>query len=112
VPLAELAAPPVDVTARAFMPSAVIEAPPPPKPVAAEPVIESKAETVSAESASVSAAPARAPAGGKRARKPKVEPVIPLVHVPDDPGPDVESEQEPVPEPTADNWNKLGRIFK
>ena len=112
VPLAELAAPQVDVTARTLAPAPFIEAPPPQKRVAAEPVIESKPETVSAESAPASATPARAASAGKRARKSKVEPVIPLVHVPDDPGPDVEPEQEPVPEPTADNWNKLGRIFK
>jgi hypothetical protein len=37
--------------------------------------------------------------------------VIPLVHAPDDPGPDAEPEAEPVPESNPDNW-KLGRIFK
>jgi HemY protein len=111
VPLAELAAPQVEVAARAFAPDPVIEAPRPRKPVAAEPVIESKPETVLPESAPASPVPARAAAAGKRARKPRMEPVIPLV-VPDDPGPEAEPEQEPVPEPTADNWNKLGRIFK
>jgi HemY protein len=112
LPLAELAAPDVEITARPFAPSAVIEASPPAKPVdAAEPVIESKPAPVAAESAPASAVPARAAAAGKRPRKPKVESVIPLV-VPDDPGPEAEPEQEPVPEPTADNWNKLGRIFK
>jgi HemY protein len=111
VPLAELAAPHVEATARAFEPSAVIEAPPPKPADAAEPMIKSKPEPVSAESTPASAAPARA-AAGKRPRKPKVEPVIPLVHVPDDPGPEAEPEQEPVREPTDDNWNKFGRIFK
>jgi HemY protein len=116
VPLAELAPPQLDVTARSLAPAPAIEAPPPPKPVAVEPVIESKPETVSQEiQAPETAAPAstaRAAPAGKRARKPRVEPVIPLVHVPDDPGPEAEPEQEPVPKPTADNWNKLGRMFK
>lgn len=114
VPLAELAAPAVDVTARSLPSSAVIDAPRPRKPAAAEPVIESKPETAAPESAPAPAAPAAParPAAAKRARKPKAEAVIPLVHVPDDPGPEAEPEQEPVPEPTADNWNKLGRIFK
>jgi HemY protein len=111
VPLAELAAPALDATAHALAPRAVIEAVSPPKPAVAGPS-ERKADTLPPESTSVQAAPARAASAAKRPRKPKAEAVIPLVHVPDDPGPEAEPEQEPVPEKNADNWNKLGRIFK
>jgi hypothetical protein len=43
--------------------------------------------------------------------------VIPLVHVPDDPGPDPDEHHiEPVPEPTAeppaDSWSKIRQMFK
>jgi len=111
VPLAELSAPAVHATGHALAPRAVIEAVPPPKPVPAE-RRERKAETAPPDGAPVQAAPPRAASAAKRSRKPKAEAVIPLVHVPDDPGPEAEPEQEPVPEQNADNWNKLGRIFK
>ncbi len=42
--------------------------------------------------------------------------VIPLVHAPDDPGPDAEPHIEPAPEPTAeppsDNWSRIRQLFK
>jgi HemY protein len=110
VPLAELAAPEVEATGQALAPRAVIEAAPP-KLAVAEPR-ERKADTVPPEGAPVPAAPARTASAVKRPRRPKAEAVIPLVHVPDDPGPEAGPEQEPVPEQNADNWNKLGRIFK
>jgi HemY protein len=37
----------------------------------------------------------------------KAEPVIPLVHAPDDPGPDSIEESEPIPEPQNGNWRKM-----
>lgn len=40
-----------------------------------------------------------------------VEPVIPLVHAPDDPGPDPAAEPESRPEPPADTWWRI-RLFK
>ena len=48
---------------------------------------------------------------------PRVEKVIPLVHVPDDPGPDPEPHHiEPMPEPTAeppaDSWGKIRQLFR
>jgi len=110
VPLAELAPP--EVAARAQPLPPVIEAPPPRKPAIAETAAESKPETPAPESASTPAEPAGAASVAKRLGKRRTEPVMPLVHVPDDPGPEAEPEQEPVPEPGADNWNKLGRIFK
>jgi HemY protein len=47
---------------------------------------------------------------GKRAQaKPQRTPdaVIPLVHAPDDPGPEIVEEPEPVPEPSQDGWRKV-----
>jgi HemY protein len=41
--------------------------------------------------------------------------VIPLVHAPDDPGPDPEAAVEPRPETTdapADNWSRLRHLFR
>jgi len=43
-------------------------------------------------------------------------PIVPLVHIPDDPGPDarplVEPETETAPEPNNDGWRKLRGLFK
>lgn len=49
--------------------------------------------------------------------KPKaVEPVIPLVHAPDDPGPDLSLDRDPVPETSisheGDAWQRLRRLFR
>jgi hypothetical protein len=35
------------------------------------------------------------------------EPIIPLVHAPDDPGPDAYDESEPAPEQTDGGWRKI-----
>jgi HemY protein len=46
---------------------------------------------------------------------PLAPPVIPLVHAPDDPGPEPESQIEPQPEPTAesaDSWSKIRQLFR
>jgi len=42
------------------------------------------------------------------------EPVIPLVHAPDDPGPDVGSDGEPAPEqsPPRDAWQRFRQLFR
>lgn len=56
------------------------------------------------------AARPKTPAG----RKP-VEPVIPLVHAPDDPGPDLGLDGDPVPETTShqgDAWQRLRSLFR
>jgi HemY protein len=51
----------------------------------------------------------------KRAEKP-VEAVIPIVHAPDDPGPDSALETDPIPEPTAppagNTWERLRQLFR
>ena len=51
------------------------------------------------------------------APRPKpVEPVIPLVHAPDDPGPDSALDSDPVPEPTTppprDPWQRFLQLFR
>jgi HemY protein len=108
VPLAELAPPPMEAAAQTTRRPG-IEASPPPKAVEAVPPVESKPAPAAPEPAPAEkVAAATAP---KRSRKPKAETVIPLVHAPDDPGPDPEPEAEPGPESNPDNW-KLGRIFK
>ncbi len=43
--------------------------------------------------------------------QPRVEPVIPLMHAPDDPGPEPPSDREPAPEPVADTWWRI-RLFR
>jgi HemY protein len=61
------------------------------------------------------------PASARRSRRPAspapaVEKVIPLLHVPDDPGPHAEPhadpEAEPPPDATSEAWNKLRGLFK
>ena len=45
-----------------------------------------------------------------------VEPIIPLVHAPDDPGLDAGLDRDPVPEPTTapagDTWQRLRQLFR
>lgn len=52
----------------------------------------------------------------KPATKPKPEPVIPLVHAPDDPGPDLGLDADPVPEttspPPGDAWQRIRQFFR
>ncbi|HWC94000.1 MAG TPA: hypothetical protein VG475_12910, partial [Pseudolabrys sp.] len=67
------------------------------------------------------AAPARKPAknaariGDKSAKARPAEPVIPLVHAPDDPGPDQHLDAEPVPElsaPSRGAWQRFIGLFR
>jgi HemY protein len=88
----------------------VIEAAPPP---AAEPV------AMVAAPAAPQAGPepprkARMPAVESAAKEKPVEPVIPLVHVPDDPGPDSAPESDPVPEATSSPapWERFMALFR
>jgi HemY protein len=52
----------------------------------------------------------------KRAAERPAEPVIPIVHAPDDPGPDSSLETDPVPEPTTSSsgnaWARLRQLFR
>ena len=61
------------------------------------------------------AAPRRKLAARRAADKPP-ETVIPIVHAPDDPGPDSTLETDPVPEPTtassANAWDRLRQLFR
>jgi HemY protein len=43
-----------------------------------------------------------------------VPPVIPMVHAPDDPGPDTDVEADPAPtsEPPAASWSKIRQLFR
>ena len=41
----------------------------------------------------------------------RVEPVIPLMHAPDDPGPEPPPDREPAPSPAGDRWWRL-RLFR
>ncbi|HZP76834.1 MAG TPA: heme biosynthesis HemY N-terminal domain-containing protein [Pseudolabrys sp.] len=66
-------------------------------------------ETPKPASARAEPPPTKAPPRPKPV--PPVEAVIPLVHVPDDPGPDQQLEADPVPEPTTPSggWRRLFR---
>jgi HemY protein len=54
--------------------------------------------------------------GRSRTPVPVVPALIPLVHAPDDPGPDHEGHVEPEPEPTVeqlpDSWSRIRQLFK
>jgi len=74
-----------------------------PTPVGAEPA--------RLEPSAVPAAGARAPASPAA----NFEKVIPLIHAPDDPGPDGEPQTEPIPDPpppAANGWDRLWALFK
>jgi len=53
-------------------------------------------------------------AGERGDRFKPVPPVIPMVHAPDDPGPESEVEAEPAPttEPAAASWSKIRQLFR
>lgn len=103
VPLEELAAP-IDTSIRNNAPSAMIEAAPPAMPVAAPPAASRPAAPSPESMPSPPKAEQKTPAE-KRLRKPKAETVIPLVHAPDDPGPEAEAELDPHP-------GQMPRTFK
>jgi HemY protein len=96
----------------------VIELGPPLAAPATNASPETKAETKA--DTKVDAAPEIPPrkvAKTKVASKPRpVEPVIPLVHIPDDPGLDADLESDPVVETTTvqatDGWQRLRRLFR
>ena len=94
----------------------VIEvAPPAPNPAAA--AIEHALPAPNARPAPEAEAPPAGRPPAKAAITPKpVEPVIPLVHAPDDPGPDSTLESDPVPETTASPprapWQRFMQLFR
>jgi HemY protein len=86
---------------------------------AAEPARDFEPESKSAEIIAPSSLPATS-TGRPMARTPAsavpIAPIVPLVHVPDDPGPDarplVEPEREQAPESGQEGWRKLRGLFK
>jgi HemY protein len=89
----------------------------PPKIVTPPPELPPRAQKISGEiAASAESTPApRPPALAGSAPKPpkiapRVEAVIPLLHVPDDPGPDPAPDLDPEPEPTGGSRGL--RLFK
>jgi HemY protein len=113
VPLAELGAPDVRTEHAAERLAMIHARPIEPSATVAQRMNLDKPEPVM----QAPAAPARPPragasAAGKRVRKPRVEAVVPLVNVPDDPGPEAEPEPEPMPEQPPDGWDKLRQLFK
>jgi len=96
----------------------VIEATPPPMEPAAVALPKATLEPP-VEMPSRKAAKSRpdARASSKASAKPRpVEPVIPLVHAPDDPGPDLGLDHDPMPEtsapPSGDTWQRLRQLFR
>ena len=117
VPLAELGVsrPVIEVIpAPAPEPPAVPPAEPKPEAAAVETRPESGPEPVEPETARPEEKPvAKAPEKPVAKLKP-AEPVIPLVHAPDDPGPDSAPDGEPVPEtpPSGDTWQRIRGLFR
>lgn len=82
----------------------------PPEPVALPP-------SAPPEPPQEAKAPQRKPAKARVAVKSKTaEPVIPLMHAPDDPGPDSAVESDPIPEPTTPPplppWQRFLQLFR
>jgi HemY protein len=107
VPLAEIgvsrpvieAAPPVVEPATIALPQAKPE---PPAEMPSRKAAKSKTDARASSKTSAKARP--------------VEPVIPLVHAPDDPGPDLGLDHDPVPAtstpPAGDVWQRLRQLFR
>jgi HemY protein len=84
----------------------VIEVAPPP-PVVPEPVEAKPVEEPAPR-------PRKAAKPAEKAKLKPVEPVIPLVHAPDDPGTEPGPDAEPVPEPppAPDAWQRIRQLFR
>jgi HemY protein len=85
--------------------------------VAPPPPIEVEALSLERKPVSVPERPVRKSAKSATKTKAKqVEAVIPLVHAPDDPGPDQALDGDPIPEPTTppprDPWQRLMQLFR
>jgi HemY protein len=106
VPLAELGVtrPVLEVAPPSAAISETAASEPDVKPEPAQPALQQAEATAKPPRASVAKA------------KP-VEPVIPLVHVPDDPGPDTGLDGDPVPEPPSppplrETWQRIMQMFR
>ncbi len=85
--------------------------------IGAEPVVRRAAEPQATGLKTAAATPAPKRQTSKPVVKPKpVEAVIPLVHAPDDPGPDSGLDGDPVPEatppPASDTWQRIKQLFR
>lgn len=105
---------PADAPPTSRMPSAqasIDVTPAPPKPPEVPRVEELRDEPL-VEPASTDEPRLRRPRGGPPATRPPA--VIPLVHAPDDPGPEIEGVVEPAPngEAKPDVWGRLRQYFK
>jgi len=88
----------------------MIEAAPPVAEAITLQVPETKPDTAS------EALPPKAARSKPMAKRKPAEPVIPLVHAPDDPGPDPGPDSDPIEEMSAsrqnDGWQRLRRLFR
>jgi HemY protein len=91
------------------------------EPQRVQPEAERIAAAVDDESSLPAAAPEAPPPPKATTRRRKshrmaqaAEPVIPIVHAPDDPGPEATSEADPVAEPIApaSAWNRVRQLFR
>jgi HemY protein len=84
-------------------------------PIEKAPLVDEKSPPGSPEVASGPKSVPRRKSSARRAEKP-ADPVIPIVHAPDDPGPDSALESDPIPEPTTassgNTWDRLRQLFK
>ena len=98
-PVIDVVAPPVALSVEVPAPAAKTQPAPMPEPPPERPARK----------------PAKSMAKAVEKAKP-VEPVIPLVHAPDDPGPDSALDGDPVPErsspPATDAWQRFRQLFR
>ena len=94
----------------------VIEAAPPPPQPASEAITLAPPAPPPETGPEPPPRKAQKPAAKPAAQAKPVEPVIPLVHAPDDPGPDSALESDPVPEPTSAPplapWQRFMQLFR
>jgi HemY protein len=88
-------------------------------PIKIEPPIEVGAAHVDSGAKSGDGPRPRPPEPRRKSPEPPAkpraaEPVIPLVHAPDDPGPEAGPDGEPVPEasPPRDAWQRIRQLFR
>jgi HemY protein len=84
--------------------------------VASPPPLRPAAEPIEVAPPEPEAKPPPRKSAKSAAKAKPVEPVIPLVHAPDDPGPDSALESDPVPEPTSPPprapWQRFMQLFR
>jgi HemY protein len=94
----------------------VIEMTPPKAPVESLAVAPPAPEPDAKPAVRKSVKSAAKPAPKTTPKTKPVEPVIPLVHAPDDPGPDLHLDADPVPEPTTPPprapWQRFMQLFR